>query len=65
MTQREFSAAEQTRWQQCAESFHWTEQCLLRSRSCLQRSYDLFADRPRVRIRPERDSPFLAAADIE
>lgn len=42
----EFKNAELARRRRCLESLHWTEECLLRSRSCLEASHALFARNP-------------------
>jgi len=48
MTIREFQNAESVRRTRCRESFLQTEQCLFRSRSCLNTSYTLLARNPRT-----------------
>ncbi len=47
MTVQQVHKADQARQVQCAESFLRTEQCLSRSRACLQKSYTLFAQNRR------------------
>jgi hypothetical protein len=47
MTVNEFQIAESERRERCAQSFHWTDLCLSRSRLCLRSSYELFARNPR------------------